>query len=74
MTDLLLLLGSALCVLSVILAVISVAQTRAPRSAAAALVLGILLMFLGAWLSPDPFRVHDLGAVWQGLAAGRLHR
>lgn len=72
MPNLLLLIGSALCVLSVLLAVVSVARTEAPRAAAASLLLGILLMFLGAWLSPDPFRVQDLGRVWGDLFAGRI--
>lgn len=72
MPQLLLLIGSALCVLSVILAIISVARTEAPRAAAACLLLGILLIFLGAWLSPDPFRVQDIPAAWRIVTMGRL--
>ena len=72
MTALLLIAGSALCALSVLLAIVSVARTEAPRAAAACLVLGILLMFLGAWLSPEAFRVQDIPAAWRGLAGGRL--
>lgn len=46
--------GVALAVLSVILAVIAVAQTRAPRGGALALVLGIALLGGGALLSTQP--------------------
>ncbi|AXC48557.1 hypothetical protein DRW48_01540 [Paracoccus suum] len=72
MTDLLLIAGTALCALSVLMAAVAVARTEAPRSAAAMLVLGILLIFLGAFLSPDPFVVQDIPAAWRHLMAGTL--
>lgn len=72
MTDLLLIAGTALCALSVLMAAFAVARTEAPRTAAGMLVLGILLMFLGAFLSPTPFVVQDIPAAWQNLMAGRV--
>ena len=72
MTDILLLFGTALCVLSLLLAVISLARTEPPRSAAAAFVLGIAAIFLGAWLSPTPFVPTDIGLAWSRLLAGDL--
>lgn len=55
MSDLLLLAGVALCVLSVILAVVQLLQTQPPRAAALALIAGIFLLFVGAWTNPQPF-------------------
>ena len=51
MSDILLLLGAALCALSVLMAIVSLLRTQPPRGAAIALVLGIVLMFSGAQLS-----------------------
>lgn len=72
MTDILLLTGTSLCVLSLLLAVISLARTEPPRSAAAVFVLGIAAIFLAAWLSPAPFALQDIGAAWSRLLAGEL--
>lgn len=72
MTDILLLIGTTLCVLSLPLAVIALAQTRPPRTAAAAFVFGILAIFLAAWLEPGAFRVQDVGTAWSRLAAGEI--
>lgn len=72
MTDILLLLGAGLCLLSLPLAVIALAQTRPPRGAAAALVFGIAAIFLAAWLEPGPFRVQELGAAWSRLLDGQI--
>ena len=65
-------IGTALCALSVLLAAVAVARTEAPRSAAGLLVLGILLLFLGAYLSPRPFVVQDIPAAWRHLMTGSL--
>lgn len=72
MTDILLLIGTALCVLSVPMAVIALARTEAPRAAAAALVLGLVAIFFAAWADPTPFRVQDVGAAWSRLASGEI--
>lgn len=72
MIDILFLAGVALCVLSVLLAIVSVARTRAPRGAAIALVLGLVLVFAGAWLDPRPFGVAALKESWQRLLDGQI--
>ena len=72
MSDLLILLGTALMALSVILAIAALARTEPPRGAAIAFVFGIGAMFAGAWLDPTPFRVQDLGLAWQRLLSGGI--
>lgn len=67
MSDFLLLAGIALCLLSVPLAIVAMLATRAPRGAAAAFVLGVMLIGFGAWASPDGFRVQDIGEAWGRL-------
>jgi uncharacterized membrane protein YccC len=64
MTDLLLLAGVLLCLLSLPLAVVQLLRLQPPRGAAVAFVLGILLVFASAWLNPDPFRVQDVPAAF----------
>ena len=46
MSDILLLLGAALCALSVLMAIVSLLRTQPPRGAAIALVLGIVLLLV----------------------------
>lgn len=72
MTDILLLLGTGLCLLSLLLAVISLARTEPPRGAAAAFVFGIGAILLAAWLDPAPFRVQNVEAAWSRLLSGDL--
>lgn len=72
MTDILLLLGTGLCVLSILLAVVSLARTEPPRMAAAALVFGLGAIFLAAWLDPAPLGVQDVGAAWSRLLSGDI--
>ncbi|MCQ0970685.1 hypothetical protein MLD63_09635 [Paracoccus sp. TK19116] len=67
MSDLLLLGGVALCALSVLWAVIQLARTEPPRAAAIMLVLGIALMFAGAFAQPDGFQPGDVMRAWQGV-------
>lgn len=55
MSDLLLLAGVGLCLLSVVLAVVQLLRTQTPRAAALAFVAGIFLLFVGAWTNPQPF-------------------
>lgn len=72
MIDILLLAGVALCVLSVLAAIVSVARTRAPRGAAILLVLGLVLVFAGARLDSRPFGVASLQESWQRLVNGQV--
>ncbi|WP_323716612.1 hypothetical protein [Paracoccus aminovorans] len=72
MIDILLLAGVALCVLSVLAAIVSVARTRAPRGAAILLVLGLVLVFAGARLDSRPFGVAALQESWQRLVNGQV--
>lgn len=72
MTDILIIAGTVLCALSVLLAIISVAQTRAPRGAALALVLGIAAMFGGAFTADAPFTVDSVTGAWKRLTAGQV--
>ncbi|MFB2533039.1 hypothetical protein ACEYYB_10400 [Paracoccus sp. p4-l81] len=58
--DLLILAGVALCALSVVLAVVSLAQSRAPVNAARALVLGIVALVAAAFVNPQPFAPADI--------------
>ncbi|WP_294925225.1 hypothetical protein [uncultured Paracoccus sp.] len=71
MIDLMLLAGSALCAISVVLAVVSVAQTRAPRVAAITLVLGLALLFGAAWLRPAAVGPQQVLDAWQRLLADK---
>ena len=61
MSDLLLLAGVALCLLSVVLAVVQLLQTQPPRTAILALLGGIVLLFAGAWMDPEPFSPAEIG-------------
>ena len=71
MIDLLLLAGVALCALSVVMAVVSVARTRAPRGAALALVLGIVVLFAASWLDERPFGWRSVCDAWERLVSGK---
>ncbi|MDS9466554.1 hypothetical protein RGQ15_03045 [Paracoccus sp. MBLB3053] len=70
MIDILLLGGVALCALSVLLAIIAVAQTRAPRGAAVALVLGLVALFAGSLLDSRPLGLDTLAQSWHRLQSG----
>ena len=72
MSDILLLLGAALCALSVLMAIVSLLRTQPPRGAAIALVLGIVLMFAGAQLSQGPLGVETLSGAAQRLVDGQI--
>lgn len=71
-SDLLLLGGAALCVISVIAAIIQLLQTQPPRGAAITLVVGIVLIFAGAYCSPDPFKPQSILAAWQRISGGEV--
>ncbi|TJZ91109.1 hypothetical protein FA743_12960 [Paracoccus gahaiensis] len=70
MSDLLLLAGVALCLLSVVLAIVQLMQARPPRAAALALIAGIFLLFVGAWTSPEPFGLSSIPAALQSVTGG----
>ncbi len=67
MTDYLLLLGTGLCLLSVLAAIIALLQTRAPRGAAILLTAGILVFVFAAWKEPGSVGPAQLQAAWAGL-------
>ena len=64
MADILLLLGAALCVLSIPAALISLLRTEAPRAAAILLVGGVLALALAAWVQPGSVGFAQIGAAW----------
>lgn len=63
-TDLLLLGGVALCLLSAVLAVVQLVQTQAPRAAILCFVAGILVLVIGASVDPDPFNPDDIASAF----------
>ncbi|MFD1797752.1 hypothetical protein FQV27_10665 [Paracoccus aurantiacus] len=67
MGDILLLLGTALFVLSVIAAIVSVINTRAPRGAAILFCAGLAVLAVCAWLYPGSVGIPQLGAAWGRL-------
>lgn len=72
MSDLLLLAGVALCLLSVVLAVIQLMQTHPPRAAVLALLGGIVLLFAGAYIDPEPFSPADIPAALETVTGGNM--
>ncbi|MBU3030831.1 hypothetical protein [Paracoccus marinaquae] len=70
MIDFLLLGGVALCVLSLIYAVVQLLQAQPPRAAMITLILGIVAIFAAAYLQPEPFKLQDIGAAWDRVASG----
>ncbi|SNR52649.1 hypothetical protein EYF88_12150 [Paracoccus sediminis] len=67
MSDLLLLGGVALCLLSVIAAVVQLLRTQPPRAAAILLVLGIAAIFAGVYLADQPFALDQIPQAWDRL-------
>lgn len=72
MSDFLLLAGIALGVLSVVLAVVQLMQTRPPRAAAITLVLAIAAILAGGLLAPQPFRLSHICDAWTRLIGGHV--
>ena len=72
MSDLLLLGGIALGVLSVIVAVIQLLQTHPPRAGVILLVLAIVAILSGAWLAPQPFQLSQICDAWTRLTGGEV--
>ncbi len=67
MADILLLLGAALCALSIPAALIALLRTEAPRAAAILLMGGVLALALAAWLQPGSVGFQQIGAAWGRL-------
>lgn len=72
MADLLLLVGTALLAVSVIMAIIAVLQTQAPRGAAGIFVLGVLVLIVGAWIDPAAITPQNMLTVWREFFAGEF--
>lgn len=72
MSDILLLAGVVLCLLSVPVAIVSLARTEPPRGAAISLVLGLLLLVAGAWLDNRPFGIESIRESGQRLLDGNI--
>lgn len=70
MSDLLLLGGIALCLISVVVAVVQLLQTQPPRAAAIMLVLGIAAVFAAAYLGSQPFSLEQIPQAWARLSGG----
>lgn len=68
MSDLLLLGGIALCLVSVIVAVVQLLQTQPPRAAVILLILGIAMIFAAAYLGPQPFSLQQIPQAWGRLS------
>ncbi|WBU57109.1 hypothetical protein [Paracoccus sediminicola] len=64
MADIFLLLGTALCILSVIAAIISVIGLRPPRGAAILFVLGLIVLIALAVIEPGSVGFQQLGGAW----------
>lgn len=71
LSDLAVLAGAALAALSVVLVIVALAQTRAPRGGALALVAGILLLALGAWASTQPVTPAMIGDAWARITSAK---
>ncbi|RMC36161.1 hypothetical protein [Paracoccus alkanivorans] len=70
LSDYLLLAGIALCVISVIAAIVQLLQTEPPRGAVITLLLGIVLTFAGAYTAPKPFHPQDILSAWARVTGG----
>lgn len=69
MADLVLLAGISLCVLSLFVAVIELWRLLVPRGAAALFVLGIMIIGIAAWISPDGVSLRDIGSAWHRITS-----
>lgn len=72
MANLLLLVGTALMAVSVIMAIIAVLQTQAPRGAAGIFVLGALVLGAGVWIDPAAMTPQNALNVWRQFFAGEF--
>lgn len=67
MTDFMLLGGIALCAISVILAVVQLMRMQPPRAAAVTLIIGVVLIFVAAYLDPEAFQASGIFNAWSKL-------
>ena len=72
MIDLMLLAGTALCAISIAMAIVAVLQTRAPRGAAIIVVRGLVVLFSAARMEPSAVNSQNLLDAWQRLFAGEI--
>ncbi|MDT1060597.1 hypothetical protein RM190_01935 [Paracoccus sp. CPCC 101403] len=72
MIDILLLAGVALCILSVLLAILALARTQAPRGAAISLVLGLLVLLATNALDDRPLSLNSVAQSWFRVTSGQL--
>lgn len=70
MIDLLVLLGVALCAISVVMAVVSVLRTQAPRAAALAFVLGLVVLFGVTTVAERSLSVASVTDSWNRVLNG----
>lgn len=68
LSDVLLIGGILLCLVSVLVAVAQLLRGQPPRAAAILLILGIAAMFAGAYLDPRPFTADAVPQAWNRLA------
>lgn len=64
MSDLLLLGGIVLCLLSVLVAVVQLLRTQPPRAGAILLVAGIAAIFAGTYLAEQPVSLDQIPQAW----------
>ena len=64
MSDYLLLAGVALCVISIIVVVVQLLQTQAPRAGAILLILGIVAIFSAAYTSDAALTPETVLGAW----------
>lgn len=69
MSDYLLLAGVALCLISIIVAIVQLLQLQPPRAAAITLILGIAAIFGAAYLDPEPFQPTDVVQAWDRVSS-----
>lgn len=69
MSDYLLLAGVALCLISIVVAIVQLLQLQPPRAAAIALILGIAAIFGAAYLDPAPFQPTDVVQAWDRVSS-----
>lgn len=70
-SDLMVLTGAAAALLSILLVIIALAQTRAPRGGALAFVLGFGLLAAGAYLSTQPVMPTFVLDAWQRVTSSK---
>lgn len=70
MSDYLLLGGVVLGAVSILAALVQLLQSQPPRGSVITLIFGAVLIFAGAYLSPEPFQPQNVVAAWERVSAG----